>query len=237
MVGAAATSVVLSARPGSAQVADRARYLFLLADNLEGAPGLAQEAFRFEGDAWYGGGYDRLWVKLDVEADRRGDRTTGDAEGQVLFSRLVAPYWDAQVGVRGDLGWGPERRSRAHLVLGLQGLAPYWFELESALFLSTGGAVSAELQLSYDLLISQRLILEPEIELAAAFQDEPEWGTAAGPTDTEIGVRLRYEVRRELAPYVGFVWWRSLGDTTDLLRARSAPWRQNSLVFGLRLWY
>lgn len=235
----AAGFVLLSgamAGPVSAQTMDRARYLFLFADNLEQATGFAANPVRFEGEAWYGGSYNRLWVKLDGDVGTKGDGE-GEVEIQALFSHLVSSYWDLQPGVRVDRAWGDMGRTRSHLALGLQGLAPYWFEIEAALFISTSGDVSANLQASYELLFTQRLILEPEIEVNAAVQDVPAWGVASGFTDTEVGLRLRYEFRREFAPYLGYIWQRSFGGTADLRRNAGELPHRRSLVAGIRMWY
>ncbi|HZD04404.1 MAG TPA: copper resistance protein B, partial [Longimicrobiales bacterium] len=224
-----------TARPASGQVMDQARYLLLMADHLEQAPGLSGRPVRLEGEAWYGGIWNRLWMKLDGDADTRGGE--GAFEAQALFSRMISPYWDAQIGARVDAAWGDESRSRTHLALGLQGLAPYWFEVESTLFVSSGGDVSLRLKGSYDLLLTQRLILEPDLEVSASFQDQPDWGLASGVNDTQLGLRLRWEIRRELAPYVGYFWHRSFGGTADLRRDSGLPWRDGSVVMGLRMWY
>lgn len=224
------------ASPVSGQIMDQARYLYLFADNLEQATGFAGNPVRLEGDVWYGGSYNRLWVKLDGDIGTQG-AGEGEVESQALFSHLFSPYWDVQAGLRVDRSWGGLGRTRTHFALGLQGLAPYWFEVETALFVSTSGDVSASLQASYELLFTQRLIIEPEIEVNAAVQDVPAWGVASGLTDTEFGLRLRYEFRREFAPYVGYVWQRAYGGTADLRRSSSEPWHRRSLVAGIRMWY
>jgi len=229
LIGATASSV-------SAQTMDRARYLYLFADNLEQARGFAGDPVRFEGDAWYGGSYNRLWVKLDGDIGT-GTAAEGEVETQALFSHLVSSYWDVQAGVRVDRSWGDVGQTRTHLALGVQGLAPYWFEMETTLFVSTSGDVSASLQAGYELLFTQRLILEPEIEINAAVQDAPTWGVASGLTDTEVGLRLRYELRREFAPYVGYLWQRTYGGTAALRRDAGEPWHRRSLVAGIRMWY
>jgi copper resistance protein B len=234
---ALAAALLLGGRqPAGAQVMDRARYLFLYADNLEQAPGLAGRPVRLEGDAWYGGSWNRLWIKLDGDVATDGP-DEGEIEVQALFSRLVSPYWDLQAGLRVDARWGESDRARPHLGVALQGLAPYWFEVESALFVSAQGDVSASLQASYDVLLTQRLVLEPEVEVDAAFQDVPEWGVGAGLTSTELGLRLRYEIRREFAPYVGYVWRRSYAGTADLVRAAGGTPRGSSLVAGVTMWH
>jgi copper resistance protein B len=214
---------------------DQARYLYVFADNLEQAPGLDGRPVRIDAEAWYGGYYNRLWMKLEGSVGTQlGER---DVEVQALFSRLIAPFWDAQLGVRMDAAWGDGAQQRGHLVLGLQGLAPYWFEVETAVFLSTDGGVSASAQAAYDLLFTQRLILESELEVAASLQDRPAWGESAGITGGELGFRLRYEFKRELAPYVGYVRTARFGDQTDLAGQQGRSRYLGSMVAGVRMWY
>ncbi|MEX2468054.1 MAG: copper resistance protein B [Gemmatimonadota bacterium] len=218
-----------------AQTMERMNYLFVMVNDLEHAPSFAERPVLLDAEAWYGGDVNRLWFKIGGEASTR--ESEGEIEAQLLFSRLVSPWWDFQVGVRVDRAWGGGGLTRPHLAMALQGLAPYWFEVESSLFVDSDGKVSAGLTAAYDLLLSQSLILEPEMELGVAFQDVPEWGIAAGIHDLEVGTRLRYELRRELAPYVGFVWSRAFSGTADLMRAAGTPYREGSFVFGVRAWY
>ena len=221
--------------PGHAQTMDQMNYLFLMVNDLEHARGLSERPVVLDAEGWYGGDYNRLWMKLEGDASTL--ESEGEIEGQLLFSRLVAPYWDLQAGVRVDHAWGGGGQTRPHLALALQGLAPYWFEVETSLFLDVDGNVSGAFSAGYDMLLSQSLILEPELEVGVALQDVPEWGIASGVHDLELGARLRYEIIRELAPYVGYVWHRSFGDTAELLRAAGAPYREGSFVFGIRAWY
>jgi copper resistance protein B len=230
VVGGSTASTALGA-----QTMDQMNYLFLMVNELEHARGLAERPVVLNAEGWYGGDYNRLWMKLEGDASTR--ESEGEVEGQFLFSRLVAPYWDLQAGVRVDHAWGGGAQTRPHLAVGLQGLAPYWFEVETSLFLDVDGNVSAAFSVAYDMLLSQSLILEPELEVGVAVQDVPEWGIASGVHDLEFGARLRYEVVREFAPYVGYAWHRSFGDTAALLRASGAPYREGSLVFGVRAWY
>ncbi|HUF26008.1 MAG TPA: copper resistance protein B [Gemmatimonadaceae bacterium] len=129
-----------------------------------------------------------------------------------------------------------DTRTRAHLALGLQGLAPGWFELEPTLLVSQHGDVSANLTASYDLLFTQRLVLQPRLETHAAAQGVPEFGVGSGFNDVELALRARYELRREFAPYVGVLWSHRFGDAADLARAGGEPVRELSWVAGLRLW-
>src|SRR5690606_7160807 len=131
-------------------------------------------------------------------------------EVQALYSRAIGPYFDLQAGVRHDIRPSP---SRAYAVLGVEGLAPYWFEVEAHAFLSDKGDLFARVGASYDQLITQRLVIQPRAELNAAAQDAA--GVAGGLTDAALGVRLRYEVRREFAPYIGVSYERKIGGTAD----------------------
>ena len=144
----------------------------------------------------------------------------GEVEGQALYSRLITSYFEAQAGVRVDTEFGDgDLRARPHLVVGLEGLAPYFFEVEPALFVSTKGDVSARFTGSYDLLLTQRLLAQPRLETNVAVQRVEDWSVGAGLNDIELGLRLRYEIRREIAPYVGVNWTTRYGEAADFARA------------------
>ena len=162
----------------------------------------------------------------------------GEGEVQALYSRLVAPFWNLQTGIRYDRSWGTgSDQGRNFAVFGFEGLAPYWFELEPTLFVSEHGDISARLAATYDVLLTQRLILQPRFDLNAALQDVPKFGVGSGLNNVELGLRLRYEIRREFAPYVGFTWKRRAGQTADLSRAAGDPVNDFRFVLGLRLWW
>ena len=209
---------------------DRTVYTYVSFDELEYRAGPEERPVELDALAWIGGDFNRVWVKARGERSTRGG--AGEVEGQILYGRVVSPFWDLQVGVRLDtrFGGGTEGRTRGQLAIGLQGLAPLWFEVESALFVSDDGDVSARIQASYDLLLTQRLILEPELEFDLAAQDVPEFGVASGLSTIEVGARVRYEIVRELAPYVGISWERHRGGS-------DGPERETSMVAGLRWWY
>lgn len=183
---------------------------------------------------WYGGAYNRLWFR--AEGEQRTVGGGGEAEAHVYYGRLVTPYWDALVGARVDRDWGDEAATRAHLAVGVVGLAPMRFELSPTLFLSHEGDLSARLEAEYQVLITQRLVAEPELELNAAVQSVPEWGVGSGLNDVELGMRVRYEIRREFAPYLGYSWTRRVGETADLARADGGSAAAGTFVAGLRLW-
>jgi len=235
---APATLPNVAAREGWPQpTADSANYGYFLADLLEyresGDPGVV----RWDVFGWYGGDVKRLWIKSEG-AQSTSDRVESEQEAQLLYGQLIAPFFDFQAGVRyaRRSGPGPDR-SRVYGVVGLQGLAPYRFELEPALFLSEDGKVSGRVTATYDVLLTQRLILQPRLEANAALQADRRFGLGDGLNDTEIGARLRYELRRELAPYVGVSWRQAYGETKRLARAEGQATRNLSVVFGLRAWF
>lgn len=218
-------------------VEDRMRFNYVLFDRLEFSSGEAPNAAFWDVQGWYGGDRDKFWWKTEG-TNRLSGGSEGEAEVQSLYSRLIAPFWDLQTGLRYDRSWGPgPDRDRAFAVFGVQGLAPYWFELEPALYVSENGDISARLAATYDVLFTQRLILQPRLDLNAALQDVPKFGVGSGLNNVELGLRLRYEIRREFAPYVGVTWIRRLGQTADLSRTAGNPVDDHRFVLGLRLWW
>ena len=207
----------------------------ILFDQLEYAPGGAGGPMSLDAVGWYGGAYNRLWFR--AEGEQLTSESGGEGEAQLSYGRLVTAYFDALAGVRVDQHWGEESDTRAHLALGLQGLAPLRFEFSPTLFLSQDGDVSARLEAEYQLLITQRLVASPEIEVNAALQEVPEWGVGKGLNDAELGMRLRYEIRREFAPYVGYAWTRRFGETADLGRLEGGAVSEGVFVAGLRMWF
>lgn len=180
-----------------------------------------------EGQGWIGKDLDKLWIK--AEAERTGGETE-EGELQALYSKAVAPFWDVQVGLRKDFQPAPDR---SWAVIGLQGLAPYFFEVDAALFIGESGRTAIRLEAEYELLFTQQLILTPEIEANFYGQNDPATGTGSGLSNVEIGLRLRYEIRREVAPYVGVNWVRSYGTTADF----AEDIEDTQLVVGVRAWF
>lgn len=235
-VVAATMLLVLAASPqtAQAQVFDDEIYTFVLFDQLEYAPGPSGQPISLEATSWTGGDLNRLWLR--AEAEQSTLEGEGEAEIEAFYGRLVTPFFDALAGVRLDTRWGGEGATRGFLAVGLQGLAPYWFEVEPTLYVSQAGDVSARLEASYELLFTQRLILEPELEASVALQEVPEWGVGSGVNDLGLGLRLRYEISRKFAPYIGYSHdWR-FGETADFARMAGEKVSGGAFVFGVRVW-
>lgn len=191
-----------------------------------------RDGYRWDGEAWFGGDINRLFVKSEGEgAFREGIES---AEVQALYSRAIGPYFNLQAGVRQDLGPSPKR---TYATVGVEGLAPGFFELEGALFLSNKGDVLGRLEGYYDQRVTQRLVLQPRAELNFAAQDVPENRIGSGLSNAELGLRLRYEIRREFAPYIGVSWDRRFGDTARYARAEGDKATSKSIVAGVRMWF
>ncbi|NNM77776.1 copper resistance protein B [Sphingomonas sp. ID1715] len=191
-----------------------------------------RDGYRWDGEAWWGGDINRLWLKSEGEGELRRGLDTADV--QALYSRAIDPYFNLQAGIRQDFGRGPKR---TYATVGIEGLAPGFFEVEGALFLSNKGDVLARTEGYYDQRITQRLVLQPRAELNFAAQDIPETGTGSGLVDAEFGLRLRYEIRREIAPYIGVSYLRKTGDTARFARASGEDVHATSFVIGLRAWF
>jgi copper resistance protein B len=208
-------------------------FTLLLLEQNEYRSGGSGNEYSWEAQGWVGGDYNRAWFK--TQGDHNIDANVlENAEVQALYSRSIAPFWDFQIGGRFDLKPAP---SRSFAVLGIQGLAPYWFEVNPALFVSHKGDVSARLEAGYDVLLTQRLIARPEMQLDFAIQDVKEDAVGSGLSSVELGLRLRYEIRREFAPYIGVVWERKVGRTADFIRQRGDAADVLEFTLGIRLWF
>ena len=204
---------------------------FLQADRFEAQSREGAGQLLWENQGWAGADYQKFWFKSEGEYIEGGRLEHAEIQG--LYSRAISPFFDVQAGIRQDLAPGGRRTFG---VLGLQGLAPHWFEVDAAMFVSHEGDISARLEAEYDLRFTQRLILQPRAELNFAVQGVEELAIGAGLSIFETGARLRYEFKREFAPYIGISWERSTGRTSDLLRLEGRNPRAFSIVSGLRLW-
>jgi copper resistance protein B len=207
---------------------------FIFVDQLEESLQEGQKALFFNGRAWIGGDYNRLWIY--TQGTKLNGGPLEDADVQLLYGRLIAPFWDLQGGVR---YYRPRSQapSRGTAVIAIQGLAPYRFEVEAESFISHKGEVAGRLEVEYELMMTQRLIAQPRFEINVAAQRSPELGIGRGINDAELGLRLRYEIRREFAPYVGVSWTSRFFETADFARARGDSIRSLGVVVGLRVWH
>lgn len=203
----------------------------LLLDQLETVHGRDGNAQAWEIHGWYGGDEDKLWLRSEGEVSR-GKVEEGNVE--MLWNHATAAYWGSQLGVRHDFGTGPVRNWMA---FGVQGLAPYWFELEATGYVGSSGRTAARFRADYEVLFTQRLILQPELEFNLYGKNDPARGIGSGLSDVQFGLRLRYEVRREFAPYVGINWVRRFGTTADYARAEGQPVFDQQFVAGFRIWF
>ncbi len=203
----------------------------VFAEELEWRTGDGEDGFAWDADAWLGRDLHKAWLKTEGETE---GSDVEHAEVQLLYSRAIAPYWDLQAGWRRDLEPGPDRD---WLALGVQGLAPWHFHVDAAVFLGSSGRTAARVEGEYELRLTQRWILAPSAEINAYGEDDPERGIGSGLSSAEAGLRLRYEIRRRFAPYAGVHWERRFGDTADLAEAEghdTSGWRW---TLGLRAWF
>ena len=255
------------------QMDDTTRFGKVMFDQLEWRDGGAGEGRgAWDAQGYYGGDYDKLWVKTEGKyvssgrdavgnsggrgaasasgsggrsatgaSDSGGRGATGasgsgirDADVEVLWNRVISAWWNLQAGGRQDFGPG---QSRTWAAVGIQGLAPQWFETEATVYASDEGRTAARLKAQYDLLLTQRLVLQPFAEANLYGRSDPAHQMGSGLSDLEVSVRLRYEVRREFAPYVGLVWLRRFGGTADLARSAGGNASDLELAAGLRIWF
>ena len=191
-----------------------------------------RDGYRWDGEAWFGVDINRVTLRTEGEGTR-GEGVDA-AEVQLLYSRAIGPYFNLQGGVRQDVGSIPRR---TYLTAGVEGLAPYMFQTEARLFVATNGDVLGRLEGWYDQRLTQRLVLQPRVELNLAAQNDRRTRVGGGLTDAELGLRLRYEVSRQFAPYIGVSYEANTGRTADYFRAVSKDPTTTSLVAGVRFWF
>lgn len=206
--------------------------LMLMAERFEVQNGDDEDTLLWDVQGWYGGDIHKLWVKSEGDYSL-DENDVEDAELQLLYSRAVSSYWDLQAGLRQDF----EPDGRTYGVVGFQGVAPYWFEIDAAAFLSDEGDLSARVEAEYELLLTQRLVLQPRAELEFAASDDSERELGSGLRGLDAGLRLRYEITPEVAPYIGVEWQGSLGETRDLVEASGGEPEDTVFVFGIRSWF
>ena len=203
----------------------------VMLDRFEARDAEENTILALDSQSWIGGDLQKLWFK--VEAERAGAETE-DIEVQALYSQAILPYWDIQVGLRKDFRPTP---SRSWVVFGFQGLAPYFFEVDAALFVGESGRTALRLEAGYELLFTQKLILSPNIDVNFYGRNDADTGAGSGLSDIETGLRLRYEIRRELAPYIGVNWNKRFGNTADFVRNERGKTSDLQWVIGIKVWF
>jgi len=218
---------------------DSTSYSKLMIDRLEYASGNNDEdVVNWDAQFWYGGDYNRLYIETEGEDIASGGQGGEIENFDVFYSRLISPYWDVRAGAGYQKLYGTgQDKERGFAVVGFQGLAPYWFEVDANLRLSDNGDTSADLEAEYDLLFTQRLILQGRFETSYAASQVDEFGIGKGFNNVRLGLRLRYEIKREFAPYIGVSWNKLLGDTADLAKLDGEDTEVTSILAGVRMWF
>ena len=230
-MGGAVLCSMLLAVPALAGVNDDPLLSMLTIDQLELRNGSSEDPLVWEIQGWAGYDLNKFTFKTKGE---RVDGKTENAELQLLYSKAIAPYWDLQLGVKRDFY---PRPGQNWAVLGLQGTAPYFFETDVSLFVGESGKTALRLASEYELMLSQKWVLSPSAELNFYAQNDSERGTGSGLSDAELGLRLRYEVRREFAPYVGVNWEKKFGKTAGFSRAEGESNSDTQVVVGVQAWF
>jgi len=219
--------------PGATQpVMDQAIFARSIFNQLKGRWNGSNTQFRWDGQGWVGTDYDKLWIKSEGTLQSNG--VLEDGQQQFLYARAITTYFDLQAGLRSDIDSRPTRNWAA---FGIQGLAPYFFDLEPTGYVSGQGHLAAKLEASYDLLLTQRLILQPQIELNIYSKADPARLVGAGYSDIDTGLRLRYEYTRTFAPYLGVVYEGKFGQTAIFARQAGESTGDFRFAFGVRVWF
>lgn len=217
--------------PSDHPVHDNTIKSFVLFNRLEAFDAEEGTGLEWEGQAWFGTDLNKVWLRS--EGERSGGNTEA-ADLEVLYGRAIAPWWDVVAGVRHDFEPG---ESQDFAAIGIQGLAPYKFEVEATAYLGESGQTAARLEVEYETLLTNRLILQPLVELNFNGKNDERRGTGSGLSTAEAGLRLRYEIRREIAPYIGVVHERSFGRTADFRRGEGEDISDTRVVAGVRIWF
>jgi len=213
-------------------LADEQNFASLLMDRFESVHTSGNTSTIYDLQAWYGRDYDRLVLKAEGDVN---SGTLEESSTELLWSHAIATFWNTQLGARFDSSDGGPDRS--WLALGVQGLAPYWFELDVTAYVGESGRSALTLDAEYEILFTQKLVLQPRIEVNYYGKEDLQLGIGSGLSDVTSGLRLRYEFRREFAPYIGVEWASLYGDSADMARAAGLNRSETRAVAGLRFWF
>ena len=212
-------------------IGDDATHYFVLFDQLEWQGNNAAHGMTWNSTGWVGHDLNRLWFRTEGNAH---DLPFDSAEAHLFYGRAFARWWDVVIGLRQDFSPGPPQ---SWLALGVQGLAPYWFDVEATAYIGAGGQTAARFEAEYELLFTNRLVLQPLVELNLYGKTNAERGIGAGVSSFDAGLRIRYEFRREFAPYVGVTWRDTFGETARFAEVSGDTMGGRQFVAGLRLWF
>lgn len=224
----------LSGHDMSAHMDDDPFVWMVLFDRLEWQQASSDHALAWDAKAWFGYDNNRLWLRSEGRGEPPEHGRVEHADIEALWGKPISPWWDVLFGVRHDFNPSP---SQTWAAIGVQGMAPYKFEVQATAYVGEGGQTAAQVEVEYDVLLTNRLILQPRIEAIAYGRDDAERGIGSGLGEVDAGLRLRYEIRREFAPYVGIEWGRSFGRSADFARAEGEEVEDTRLVAGVRFWF
>lgn len=204
-------------------------------DRFEWADGDSDDVLAYDGQLWLGTSFRRLLLKTE------GEKVAGEADEnktQLLYSQAISPYWNARAGVRFDQGEGEnEKPDRSWLALGVAGLSPYWFDVEVTAYIGEDNRSALVAEVEYELLLTQRWILQPRIEATLYGSNDDDTGNGSGLSDVSAGLRLRYEISRQFAPYVGAEWIGRFGNSADITQSKGGNVRDTRWLAGVRFWF
>lgn len=213
------------------RIHDDSIHYYALFNRLEAWNANSGTGFAWEGQGWAGTDLNRLWLRSEGE---RIDGATESADIEVLYGRATARWWNLVAGIRHDFQPGD---SQTFAAIGVMGLAPYKFEVEATAYIGQSGQTAANLEVEYELLLTNRLILQPVVEIRLYGENDERRGIGSGLSNIEAGLRLRYEICREFAPYIGVTWEQAFGNTADFARDRGDAIDDSQIMIGLRTWF
>lgn len=202
-----------------------------IVDRLEGVNARDDFSMTYDWQAWYGQDYDKLVIRAEGEIDQG---TFKNNRNEALWGHALTAFWDTQLGVRVDSGLGTDRVWGA---FGVQGFAPYWIYIEATAYVGEEGRTAFRLETEYDVLITQKLILQPRVEVNFYSQSDPSRLVSSGLSNIEAGLRLRYEIEREFAPYIGIEWASSFGSAADIIQFQGKQAEETRFVAGVHFWF
>lgn len=212
------------------KLADEHKFWAFIGDRFEYDTDSETGVFDVQG--WYGTTYDRLYIKSEGEIE---DGRLQESETDVLWSHAYNAYFDTQLGIRVDQS--REGKDRQWLAAGMQGLAPYWFEVDMTAYLGDSGRTALSVEAEYELLLTQKLVLQPRAELSFYGKDDEINGIGSGLSQAALGLRLRYEITRQLAPYIGIEWTDKFGKTADFARSEGESVQDTQYLVGIKFWF